>query len=88
MCFELFFRKTELNTNYFKINMEYCYIIISENFVKPFGIYDDLKLAREEYNKLTVRHVNASIYKVEVNNNIVDKKNCYTLICNNNLTYL
>jgi hypothetical protein len=88
MCFELFFRKTELNTNYFKINMECCYIIISENFVKPFGIYDDLKLAREEYNKLTVRHVNASIYKVEVNNNIVDKKNCYTLICNNNLTYL
>ena len=86
MCFYWFFRKTDLNHTYLKLKMD-TYIIISENFVKPFGVYDDLKLAKEDYNKLTSRHVNAAIYKIEMNNNIADNKNCYTLICDNKLVY-
>lgn len=67
--------------------MDY-YIVTSENFIKPFGIYNDLKLAKEQYKKLTQRLANARIYKIEINKNIVDHKNCYTLICDNNISGL
>ena len=84
MCFDIFRKKTDYN-NIFYIRYMDCFIVISQNFTKPFGIYNDLKLAKEQYDNLTRRHVHASIYKVEINNNIVDNKDFYTLICDNNI---
>lgn len=89
MCFEIFYKynKNEKNStnNLFKI-MEY-YILLSNTFIKPYGIYDDLNLAKKEYEKLTGKCINASLYKVYINNNIVDSKDCYTLISDNKISY-
>lgn len=93
MCFGLFSNKVYKNSMGILqerlLNKEIeCYIIISDNFCKPYGIYSNLNLAENEYRKLTNRLVNASIYKVRINDNIVDSKEFYTLIrCNNMLHF-
>lgn len=90
MCFDIFNKfnkKNDLNNNYIIREMD-CYMLISENFIKPYGVYNDLKIAKTEYDNLTKRYVNASLYKVDVNNNIVNTKNCYTLMYENKISYV
>jgi hypothetical protein len=84
MCCKL--KKTDLNNILYIENME-CYILISNTFSKPYGIYNSLELAEKEFKKLTAKFVNASLYKVCMDNNIIDKKDCYTLINDNNIGY-
>lgn len=89
MCFNIFHKnnkKNDLNNNYI-IKMD-CYVLISENFIKPYGIYNDFSSAKIDYDLLTKKYVNASIYKVKMNNNISNTKNCYTLVCENNISYV
>jgi len=71
----------------YTISEKYCYMLISENFCKPYGIYSELNIVEQEYKKLTNNFVNATIYKVKLNNNIVDTKDVYTLIRSNNIIH-
>lgn len=80
------FKRNNINKEIIIYKMSY-YMVISENFTKPYGFYDNLQLAQQEYDKLCKRYINASVYKVELNSNIVDSKECYKLICDNNIHY-